>query len=153
MSLPTDGARSSSRIRGFFDHSAVRYLIAGGLSFLVDFGILALLHAVLGWPTWLAAGTSFLISFAFTYSIQRVFSFGSRAPHGRALIKYTLLVAANTVATTVIVALVDQSSLSWAGGKIIATIVTTVWNYFAYRYWVFAEPSRPTPAASAGRED
>jgi putative flippase GtrA len=118
----------------------VRYLFAGGLSFLVDFGILALLHEVFGWPVWLASGVSFLVSFAFTYTIQRYFSFSSRTPHGRALIRYTILVIFNTLATVAIVSLVNVSPLSWAGGKVIATVVTTTWNYFAYRYWVFATP-------------
>lgn len=129
-----------SRFRAIASHSAVRYLFAGGLSFLVDFGILALLHEVFGWPVWLASGVSFLVSFAFTYTIQRYFSFSSRTPHGRALVRYTILVIFNTLATVAIVSLVNVSPLSWAGGKIIATVVTTTWNYFAYRYWVFATP-------------
>ncbi|GAA1446657.1 GtrA family protein [Leifsonia poae] len=118
--------------------SVVRYLIAGGLSFLVDFGLLALLHDVFGWPVWLASGVAFLVSFAFTYTIQRIFSFDSRAPHGRAILRYTLLVAFNTLATVLIVSLVNTTVLGWAGGKVIATVASTAWNYFAYRYWVFA---------------
>lgn len=148
-----DGQARPHRMRAFFDNSAVRYLIAGGLAFIVDFGLLFLFHEVFGWATWLAAGTAFVVSFGFTYTIQRVFSFGSQVAHGPALIKYTLLVAVNTVATAIIVALVDQSPLSWAGGKVIATVVTTVWNYFAYRYWVFATPRRSRTARGAVRED
>lgn len=124
-------------------HSAIRYLFAGGLAFLVDLGLLALFHQVFGWPTWLSAGLAFVISFAFTYSIQRYFTFGSQAPHGRALVKYALLVAFNTVATAGIVALVDMTPAGWAVGKVVATSVTTIWNYFAYRYWVFASPAAP----------
>lgn len=140
-------------MRAFISHSAVRYLFAGGLSFLVDFGILALLHEVFSWPVWLASGVSFLISFAFTYTIQRFFSFNSRAPHGRAILRYTVLVAFNTLATVAIVALVNYSPLSWAGGKVIATVVTTTWNYFAYRYWVFAEPRTTVQRDTTTRKD
>jgi putative flippase GtrA len=125
---------------GLVGNTAVRYLLAGGLAFLVDLGLLALFHVVLGWPTWLAAGTAFVVSFAFTYTIQRWFSFSSQAPHGVAILKYTALVAFNTVATAVIVAFIDQIGAGWLVGKIVATAATTVWNYFAYRYWVFAEP-------------
>lgn len=141
------------RLRALASHSAVRYLVAGGLSFIVDFGILALLHEVLAWPVWLASGTSFLLSFAFTYSIQRYFSFSSRTPHGRALVRYTILVAFNTLATIVIVSLVNVSPLSWAGGKVIATVVTTAWNYFAYRYWVFAPPKTISDRDTTTKED
>lgn len=132
--------RRERRMPALLQKPMVRYLLAGGVAFLVDFGLLALFHEVFGWVTWLAAGVAFILSFAFTYFIQRVFSFESTAPHGTALIKYTLLVAFNTLATAIIVGLVDQSALSWAGGKVIATAVTTVWNYFAYKYWVFASP-------------
>jgi putative flippase GtrA len=144
--------RREKRLPRLLQNSMVRYLLAGGVAFLVDFGLLALFHEVFGWVTWLAAGVAFILSFAFTYVIQRVFSFESSAPHGKALIKYTLLVAFNTLATAIIVGLVDQSALSWAGGKVISTAVTTVWNYFAYKYWVFASP-RPADIEPEPGED
>ena len=134
---PRTGARLSSSRR-----SAIRYLVAGGLSFLVDIGLLALFHEVFAWPTWLAAGTAFVLSFAFTYTIQRYFTFESSAPHGRTLLKYTVLVIFNTLATAVIVALIDMTPAGWAVGKVAATAATTIWNYFAYRYWVFADRRR-----------
>lgn len=136
--------RRDDLARSLWQSSLVRYLIAGGLSFLVDFGILALLHEVLNWQTWIATAVAFVVSFAFTYSIQRFFAFGGETPHGVALVKYTLLVVFNLIATTVIVTLIGQSVVTWAGGKVIATVITTIWNYFAYRYWVFAERPRQT---------
>jgi putative flippase GtrA len=126
-------------LRRLLGHSAVKYLLTGGAAFLLDLGLLALFKQVFDWPTGVAAGTAFLLSFAFTYTAQRYFTFGSSAPHGSALVKYTLLVGFNTLATAGIVALIDQVGAGWLIGKIIATTVTTVWNYFAYRYWVFAD--------------
>jgi len=143
-----DAATPAPRKRGasdLIDWSALRYLIAGGVAFLFDFGMLALFRQVWGWPTWIAAGTAFVLSFAFTYTIQRVFSFGSDAPHGRALLRYTLLVVFNTLATAAIVALVDLTPAGWAVGKVAATVATTVWNYFVYRFWVFAPNRTDTP--------
>lgn len=131
-------AREPGRLTAFARGSAVRYLVAGGAAFLVDLGLLALLRNVLGWPTWLAAAVAFLLSFAFTYTVQRYFTFGSRAPHGVAILKYAALVAFNTVATAVIVALIDATAAGWIAGKVVATVATSIWNYFIYRYWVFA---------------
>ena len=91
----------------------------------MDLGLLALFHQVFGWPTWLSAGLAFIISFAFTYTIQRWFTFGSQAPHGRALVKYTALVAFNTLATAAIVGLIDLTPAGWAVGKVAATALTT----------------------------
>lgn len=133
-------------IRRVFGHSAVRYLIAGGAAFLVDLGLLALFKNVLGWPLWLATGAAFLLSFFFTYTVQRMFAFTSVAPHGIALLKYGALVAFNTAASVLIVAAVDWSGAGWVVGKIVATVAMTVWNYFAYRYWVFAEQPKESRA-------
>jgi putative flippase GtrA len=135
------------RVRGLAAQTPLRYLAAGAMSFIVDFGLLALFHEVFRWPVTVATGASFLISFFFTYSIQRVFSFSATTPHGRALLRYAILVGFNTLATVGIVDALTVTPLNWAGGKIIATIVTTAWNYFAYRHWVFAHPPRQTEGA------
>jgi putative flippase GtrA len=128
------------RITPFARNSVLRYLLAGGLAFAFDLGMLAVLKNLLGWPLWLATSTAFLASFAFTYSIQRFFSFDATSPHGSALVKYAALVGINTLATVGIVTLIALTPLGWVGGKVIATGVTTAWNYFAYRYWVFRSP-------------
>jgi putative flippase GtrA len=139
----------NSRIRTVVNHSGTRYLVIGGASFLIDFGLLAVLHQFLSWPLWLATGSAFLASFVFNYSLQRTFSFGSNAKHAGTLVKYVLLLGFNTLATIGIVAMVDQTTLGWGWGKIAATVVTTAWNYFAYRFWVFA----PMQDAILSRED
>ena len=130
------------------NHSASRYLFAGGLSFLVDIGLLALFREVLDWPLWLATTIAFLGSFVFNYTIQRSFSFGAEAAHGPALLKYATLVAVNTAAVVGIVAVVDLTAAGWLTGKVISTAATTIWNYFLFRNWVFANP-RPGVAPLA----
>lgn len=131
---PLQGGGALRRLLG---HSAVRYLLVGGCAFLFDAGLLALFREVFHWPVWVSAGAAFLLSFFFTYSLQRAFSFKSELPHGQALVRYILLVAFNTLATMGIVSVVALSPLGWLGGKVIATALTTVWNYFVYRWWVF----------------
>lgn len=128
------------RLASILNHSASRYLLAGGLSFLVDIGLLALFREVLNWPLWLATTTAFLGSFVFNYTVQRTFSFGAEAAHGPALLKYASLVATNTVAVVAIVAVVDLTAAGWLTGKVISTAATTIWNYFLFRHWVFAKP-------------
>ncbi|MCI4658403.1 GtrA family protein [Cryobacterium zhongshanensis] len=147
---PADPAKRTW-IRIIFDHSGFRYLVVGGASFIIDFGLLALLFQVFDWPLWLATGTAFLTSFVFSYFMQRAFSFSSESPHASTLAKYLTLLAFNTLATIGIVALVDLTGWGWGAGKISATVITTAWNYFAYRYWVFSAPTgRRTSPASAG---
>lgn len=139
----SDGSRAASPTRRVLWNSGTRYLLVGGSAFVVDFGMLALFYRVFGWELWIATSVAFLLSFVYTYSMQRVFAFASRAPQGGALIRYAVLVGFNTAATAAIVTLVDTTFAGWIGGKVVATVATTIWNYFAYRYWVFA--SRPKP--------
>jgi putative flippase GtrA len=120
-----------------FHNSMVRYGLVGGLSFIVDFGLVWVLHVAAGWPLWIATGCAFVASFGVNYTLQRLFTFSSRAPHGGALVRYSILVAAHTVLTVVIVSLLDATIVGWGWGKLVATVITTVGNYFAYRHWIF----------------
>ncbi len=131
-------ARQRSFLRAFFGHSAVRYLLVGGSAFVLDLALLGVFHEILGLPVWLATGLAFVLSFIYTFTMQRAFSFGGSSPHGQSLFRYSALVVFNTVATMGIVTLASATPLGWAGGKFLATAASTVWNYFAYRYWVFA---------------
>lgn len=120
--------------------SLLRYLLVGGLCFLADVVLLWLLHEILGLPLAVAAPAGFLLSFALTYTAQRLAAFRSSAAVPASVAKYATLVIFNTVATAAIVSGVDALGWGWLIGKVVAVAVTTVWNYFVYRYWVFATP-------------
>jgi putative flippase GtrA len=133
-------------IAGLFRHSAIRYLIVGGLSFAVDFGLLVFLHEVFRWEVGPATATAFLGSLVFNFAVQRKFSFQSAHRTHVSLIRYGLLLAANTLATVVIVQLLTPTFLGYMGGKVISTCAMTVWNYFLYQHWVFGKAQAPHPA-------
>ncbi|MGN7201086.1 GtrA family protein [Arthrobacter sp. SAFR-044] len=114
-----------------------RFIIVGGISFVIDLGLLMLLHEVFLVDLLIATPVAFLISLAFNYALQRVFTF--RAENGKSVsfIKYCLLVAFNTVAVDVIVNFVDWLGAGYQIGKVIATILTTAWNFLLYKHWIF----------------
>lgn len=145
----TSGETAVARLRAVTRHSGFRYLVVGGSAFLVDLGLVALLHEGVGMAVWLASGIGFVLSFAYTYLVQRL-AFRSTAAHGGAVLRYSVLAAVNTVATAVIVQVLSTTVIAWVGGKVVATVVTTVWNYFAYRYWVFASRTAGSTPASEG---
>lgn len=147
---PTTHVRLRRRLTDVFRHSAVRYLIVGGLSFLVDFGLLVLLHQVLGWAVGVATATAFLTSLVFNFAVQRKISFESGHKTHVSIIRYGLLVVANTLASVVVVELLTPTVLGYMGGKIISTAGMTVWNFFLYRHWVFG--ASPSPRAGEDRK-
>jgi putative flippase GtrA len=132
--------RPSAVLRRLWEQSAVRYLVVGGFCFFVDVGLLWTTHDVLGAPLAIATPIAFLASFAVTYTLQRVVAFASAARVAPSVARYTALVIFNTLATTVIVWAVDAVGWTWLVGKVLAVVVTTVWNYFLYRFWVFRTP-------------
>ena len=141
--MPSKSSVSHRRGLGLlWSSSLVRYLVMGGLS---DFALLWALHDLAGVPLAIATPTAFLASFVVTYTLQRLFAFRASDAVASSVVRYTLLVIANTLLTTGIVALSDGAGWSWMVGKIIAVAVTTVGNYFAYRYWVFARPKGTPP--------
>lgn len=143
-SLPSN-ALSEKDLNGFrklfsklYRNSALRYLAVGGTSFLVDFGLLYVFHELVGIRLWISTGIAFLASFFFNFTFQKIFAFSSKANRGWSLVKYILLVGFNTIATIGIVALL-YTYIGWELAKVISTVLTTVWNYLAYRYVVFSD--------------
>ncbi len=133
-------ARTPGLLARAWSKSVVRYLAVGAFCFLVDVGLLWLLYDMIHLPLAVATPIAFLASFAVTYTLQRLVAFASDSRVVPSVGRYTILVAFNTLATTAIVWGVDQLGVGWLGGKVIAVVATTAWNYFAYRYWVFAAP-------------
>ncbi len=121
--------------------SPVRYVVVGGFAFGFDVVLLFLLHEAFHLPLAPSTAIAFLASFAVTYVLQRIFTFRSRSGITASTVKYTLLVIANTFAVTGIVAAASALGLPWLAGKLVAVVGMTVWNYFAYRHWVFASGS------------
>lgn len=139
---PTEAKKPRGLLARFFGHSAVRYLIVGGLSFTVDFALLVLLREVFRWDVGIASATAFLSSLVFNFLVQRKFSFDSAHRTHVSMIRYGLLVVANTLATVLIVELLTPTVLGYMGGKVISTAAMMVWNFFLYQHWVFGK--KPT---------
>lgn len=135
------GGDGSSPLRALLQHSAVRYLAVGGVAFGIDLGVLTLCFTVIGTPLWVATATGFWTSFFFNFFVQRRFSFASSGAVHRSFWRYGVLLAVNTVVTVVVVELFERSGLGFTAGKVVVTVAQTVWNYLAYRHWVFAAPS------------
>ncbi|WP_426978684.1 GtrA family protein [Pseudarthrobacter sp. O4] len=123
------------------NNEVARFLIVGGLSFAIDFGLLTLLHEVFGVELWLATPIAFLTSLVFNFVLQRVFTF--RAQNGRSvsLLKYCLLVAFNTAAVDFIVNFAEWMGLGYQIGKIASTALITAWNFLLYKHWIFRSGS------------
>ena len=150
---PEGSAAPLDRIRNLVLGPAGRYLLVGVLSFAIDFALLVLLYEVFGVVLWLATAAAFLASLGANYLLQRYFTFSGTPTRGTSFIKYLLLVGVNTAAASLIVSGFEALGSSYQLGKIVSTAAMTVWNFFAYKYWVFAAGrGAGTEAPSPARE-
>ncbi|MCU1532855.1 MAG: hypothetical protein JWO49_2426 [Arthrobacter sp.] len=121
----------------------VKFLLVGGASFAIDLGLLALLHEVGKVDLWIATPIAFLASLVFNFLVQRKFTFQSGTRAHVSALKYGALVVFNVIATDVIVNLIAGAGHSYAIGKVISTIATTLWNFLLYKHWIFkAAPTK-----------
>ncbi|CCE76203.1 GtrA family protein [Clavibacter nebraskensis] len=117
------------------------YLAVGGAAFVVDLGLLIVGRDLLGWPLAAASATSFWAGLVVSYVMQRFLTFRDQRSDWHSLWKYGVLVAVNSLATVLVIELFDRIGLGYIVGKFVSTALTTLWNYAAYRFWVFADRS------------
>jgi putative flippase GtrA len=132
-------------------HSAVRFLLVGGVSYLFDAGSLYLLHGVARLSLALATTLAFGLNLAVNFGLNRLLTFhgATEGAAGRQLARYLVLVGANFLTTFVLVNGLAALGMNYLVAKTIATVLNAVGNYFAYRLWVFrlpaADPVEPVP--------
>lgn len=129
---------------GLYQNAVVRFLLVGGLSFVLDLGLLALLHEVFGVALWAATPIAFVVSLIFNFLLQRIFTFRATNKGSVSAAKYILLVILNILVSDLVVTGFDALGWSYVVGKTTATILTTVWNYFLYRHWIFKRAPHST---------
>lgn len=149
---PTDSRSASVPALGL-RRQLFYYLVVGGLTVVVDVGLLALLHEAYGVPLGAATTVAFCTAVVVNFLLNRtaMSSRGSRGLTQHAL-RYGSLVVANYVITLVVVTTVGHVSARWyLAAKLAVVAGSTSWNFLLYRYWIFA-PSRPN-VARAGSGD
>ena len=142
---PRDDRSPSGRAPGW-QRQLLCYLIVGGLSVVVDVGLLVLLHesfaVPIGIATTVAFGTSLVVNFLLNRTAMS--SWGSRGLTQHAL-RYASLVVVNYVITLGVVTTVAHVSARYVVAKLAVVAGSTSWNFLLYRHWVFTPPrSRPT---------
>jgi putative flippase GtrA len=137
MPLPTSllrGAKDSARVQ------FVRYVLVGGVAFLVDFGSLYALGGVLGVHYLVAAALAFLLGLGTNYalSVRWVFPvrrFGNRwAEFG----VFGLIGLAGLGLNELIIWQCTESlGLHYLVSKLVSAGLVLFWNFFARKYVLF----------------
>ncbi|KGF01255.1 MAG: GtrA family protein [Actinomyces urogenitalis] len=114
-------------------HQFARFLVVGGISFSIDYGIFTLLFT-LGVPHLVASMVSFTISLVVNYWLSRRFVFEVNEEVSIAR-EFTAYVGLNVIAlglnTGVLYVCSDLMRMSPFIGKIIATAIVLVYNFIS----------------------
>lgn len=133
-------SRTTHRGRSGESARILKYLLFGGSAFAIDFTILWITVSLLHIPAWLGAVIAFLLSTIFAFFTQMRYTFQAQRTPSAALIRYSILLAANTAFTSLLVEFFQQHYDLYIVGKIVSTGCTTLWNYFIMKRWVFRTP-------------
>jgi putative flippase GtrA len=117
--------------------SAFRFLVVGGLSVVVDTGLLYLLHGRLG--LWLPPATAlaFLAGFGVNFSLNRQWSFNATGAVRAQIGRYLVLVAANLALTIGLVQVLTWLSVPYLVAKVATTAALSAANYVISKRWIF----------------
>ena len=130
-------ARTPRLVQAFIDSAIGRYLMIGGLSYVVDVGLLYVLAAVVGAPVWLAGSVGYWTGVLVNFSLnRRTMSSGGRV-HTQA-VRYGVLLCVNFFVTLGALQIGERLSISVVVAKTVAVVVLTGANFALYRRWVFA---------------
>lgn len=136
---PDRRSLTSAAVPRFRPHrSRLAYFAVGGASFLLDLGLLTLLHGLLGMQLLLATAVAFLTALSCNFLLNRGLVFpGGVAPAHRQLAKYLALVVANLLVTLLVVGGLNAFSVPYEVAKVAAASLLFGANYVVYRRWVF----------------
>lgn len=120
-------------------HSSSRYLFVGGVSFVVDLGVLAVLHSLVRLPLSAATTLAFATGLVINFGLNRTFAFRSQSRVRPAFIRYLMLVGVNYIMTLGIVVGLTSVLFPYPVAKTAATMINACFNYLAYRWWIFRQ--------------
>lgn len=117
----------------------VRFLLAGGLSALVDFLLLVLLVEVFSVYYLVASGMSFIVGLILNYLVCRTWVF-QRGKYGQ-MIEFLAFCIGGSIGLglnqIILLLFVGHFSLDYRLSKIISITLVTLWNFLTKKYLIF----------------
>lgn len=122
-----------------YEHSLVRYILVGGTTFVLDLGLLVLLHGV--WDVNLVVATTiaYWAAITFNFTTNRFWAFQKRenAQLAKHLTFYLILLGANYLYTVLFISGAVALGMNYGVAKIVAVLLQTTWTYVLYKKVVF----------------
>ena len=121
-----------------YHHHFVRYLVVGGTTFIIDFGLLISLHSSLGIGIAAATSVAYWASIIYNFVLNRYWTFdtGEKESLQRHITTYLMLLIVNYFFVVIFVSY-SSNHISYILAKAIAVAIQMVWTYPVYKKWIF----------------
>lgn len=123
-----------------YRHHFVRYLFVGGSTFVLDFGILFLLHGVLDLNLAGSTSVAYWISISYNFALNRYWTFDAREKDSlkRHITTYFMLLVFNYLFTVTFVSIVGEH-INFVIAKALAVALQMIWTYKVYKKYIFVD--------------
>lgn len=124
-----------------YRHHFVRYLIVGGSTFVLDFGILYILHGKAGFGIAGATSVAYWVSIIYNFILNRYWTFDIKEKENlqKHITTYFILLVINYLFAVTFVSLASDH-INYIYAKAIAVLVQMIWTYPVYKYLIFTKP-------------
>lgn len=124
-----------------YRHHLIRYLFVGGTSFVIDLGLLVLLHGHLKLNLAVSASVAYWASIIYNFTLNRwwTFSANENKKLHKHLVPYGILLGCNYLFTIFFVSIASRH-INYAAAKTLAVIIQTIWTYKIYKNVIFVSP-------------
>ncbi|HVX56992.1 MAG TPA: GtrA family protein [Candidatus Saccharimonadales bacterium] len=121
-----------------YRHHFVRYLLVGGTTFVIDFGLLILIHSGLNFGIAASTSVAYWVSIIYNFILNRYWTFDAREKDSlqRHITSYFLLLVINYLFVVVFVSFASDH-ISYIIAKAIAVVIQMIWTYPIYKKVIF----------------
>lgn len=120
----------------------VEYLISGGAFFWSGYASFFIFDSLLDWPLFAATSLSYLIGWTVNYLLQRYWVFADpklKKQGASVTLRYMIISVINLGINYLILRGLKGIGITPYIGQFVSAAFFTVWNYFWYKLWVFAD--------------
>ena len=123
-----------------YRHHFVRYLAVGGTTFVLDFGILFLLHGVFNLNLAGSTSVAYWVSIMYNFTLNRHWTFDAREKDSlkRHITTYFMLLVFNYLFTVGFVSIVGEH-INYIAAKALAVGISMLWTYYIYKHYIFID--------------
>lgn len=123
-----------------YEHNFVRYLIIGGTTFIIDFGLLYVLHTNFSVKIAAATSVAYWVSITYNFLLNRYWTFDIHEKRSlqKNITTYFCLLIFNYFFALLFVSIFSHL-INFMLAKAISVLVQMTWTFYLYKYYIFVK--------------